>query len=494
VASVRTDDRGRFVIRLASDDEFGLVAMDGRGLRSETIAPVAPGSTHLLTLHKLVTVTARIEAEADGLPISPAGMKVVASVSVRSGIGSIAYAPVAFGELETAMADATGRVTLHALEGSECRLRLLGTGAEAWSSSPPREEVVLAAKLVRRSLRVIDHLRAPIEGALVNLIAQGNHSPLETDAEGVVHLLAPTPAYVTVTADGYQWTTVLLNRPTVKIELEYAKPVTVRLRAGDTPLASRRLVTFGYARGSGTLMPCVREISTDATGEVELHGRGRSEGLIVWLEVPDGYRRILDVEKGTAREDLGTIDVAPIEHVGRILAADGSGASHVMIQPISITDPFGHEHGTGDLPHTFSDHAGRFRLVTSRTIRVDIAAMSELHVLGFARLPDRPDAAFLLQLSLDKDIGGVVVDSWGKPIEGQGVTLSCRTGDTAARYLGVPRRTATTDEFGRFRFHAIAAGEPHFLSVSRSGRNPTHDNLTVKPGETELVLTLPRSP
>lgn len=241
-------------------------------------------------------------------------------------------------------------------------------------------------------------------------------------------------------------------------------------------------------------MPCVRESSTDAAGKVELYGRSDSQGLIVWLEKPAGYRRILDVEKGTAREDLGTVDVAPIEHVGRILAADGSGASHVMIQPISITDPFGHEYGTGALPHTFCDHAGRFRLVTSRTIRVDIAALWDLHVLGFARLPDRPDTRFEMRLSLDKCIAGVVVDSWGEPIEGQCVTSSCPTGDAAARHLGTPRRTTTTDALGRFRFHALVAEEPHFLSVSRSGTNPTHDNLTVKPGQTDLVLTLPRTP
>lgn len=493
LATVRTNEGGRFVIRYEPSDELSLVAVDPSGARSQPIGPIAPGSSHALTLRRLVSIEARIEAEADGLPISAQGMAVVASVPVRSAVDSIDYGADDLGDIETATADAAGRVVLHTLEGVACRLRLVNAGVEMRFVAPPREEVVMKARLHRRALRVTDPLRAPVPGALVSRGGFATAQQVETDANGVANFLATSPTFVAVTAPGYRWTSVTLNRPTVRVELEFAQPIRMQLREGNQPLAARRLMVFGYASGSAPPMPCVRELSTGADGSVELFGRSRSHGMIVWMEDGDGYRRVYDISKSIERVDLGSIDVTPIEYVGRILAADGAGASHAPIFPISTTDPFGHEHGLGRLPLVFSDHAGRFRLTASANIPVEIAVQTAQHTTLFAVLPRRPTKAIELRLQTGQDIEGVILDPAGAPIAGQTVTLMASPKQSPAQRFGLPRRWMRTDVRGRFVFPPIVENTPHFVSTSVGGHSPIHENVIARPGQKGIVITIPRS-
>lgn len=186
---------------------------------------------------------------------------------------------------------------------------------------------------------------------------------------------------------------------------------------------------------------------------------------------------------------------------GRVLGPSGAPLANTQLDIVArehIDQPWDPGRSTFR-----TDAAGRFEGATTRIeaevpidaqllFRTDDGLLEARLELGAPLAPGAPTQLGDVRLApVPLFVSGLVVDDLGRPLADATVELLTRPAGTTERRMKDVPRTVRSNSFGKFELRAgIASGEPQL--VARRGGHVDSAARDVQPGETSVVLVLPR--
>jgi hypothetical protein len=466
VARTRTDADGRFALQL----ELGVpheVRVEHPGAGRAVVADVHAGAQLDLQLEPAASLVGTVRRAGAALPgvrlrgfrWSEAGETVLFE-GTSDAAGEFRFGGLTTGDLWIdAHSDGLALPYIQAYVspsgiGNDVRLDVAVPPLERWSG------------------RLVDALsQAPIAGARVGW-RRGTAEPALSDAQGAFALqgLADPDAVLAVEADGYcpLWLSGAERSAArgAPLELQLAPAASARGRVVDA--SGRGLSEVEVTALRSPLDPPVSAHSA-ADGAFEIAGIDARAPCALLLRAP-GYGAFA-VELPAAQGDASSVQrelgelVLPEALVlsGRVIDESGAGWSGLELALFAVAEPtdpidgqFGPQPRAARGPalraldrRTRSDELGRFTFggLAPGSYLVCTTAPGLLTWKMHALSAQSASEELRLWLAAGSPLAGSVWDPWGKPVEGARVEL---VGTSLAR---------RTDEWGRFRFLGLEAGE-----------------------------------